>query len=121
MCADIFLSLCKPSSKRFTGEPFRPSRAVTIDLFPHTDHCELMVEFVRGEYLADLNEAEASAAEQAIAKKIEQNSAPGADETPEAVSETQAGDETKQDNDGALEKDVLEKGDEVEKDEAVEA
>ncbi|KAI8137729.1 S-adenosyl-L-methionine-dependent methyltransferase [Fennellomyces sp. T-0311] len=67
-----FYGLCKPSSKRFTGEPFRPSRAITIDLFPHTDHCELMVEFVRGEYLKDLDEAEATTAEQAIAKKIEE-------------------------------------------------
>jgi tRNA (uracil-5-)-methyltransferase len=27
--------------------PFKPSRAISVDLFPHTDHCELMVEFVR--------------------------------------------------------------------------
>lgn len=27
--------------------PFKPVRAVSVDLFPHTDHCELMVEFVR--------------------------------------------------------------------------
>jgi tRNA (uracil-5-)-methyltransferase len=27
--------------------PFKPSRAVVVDLFPHTDHQELMIEFVR--------------------------------------------------------------------------
>ncbi|KAI8085809.1 uncharacterized protein B0P05DRAFT_23809 [Gilbertella persicaria] len=39
--------LCRPQSNRFKGMPFKPVRAVSIDLFPHTDHCELMVEFVR--------------------------------------------------------------------------
>ncbi|KAI7884838.1 S-adenosyl-L-methionine-dependent methyltransferase [Lichtheimia hyalospora FSU 10163] len=42
-----FISLCRPTSNRFKGLPFRPTRAVSIDLFPHTDHCELMVEFER--------------------------------------------------------------------------
>ncbi|KAI8370452.1 S-adenosyl-L-methionine-dependent methyltransferase [Radiomyces spectabilis] len=42
-----FISLCKPTSRRFTGAPFVPSRAVIVDLFPHTEHYELMVEFVR--------------------------------------------------------------------------
>ncbi|KAI8346865.1 S-adenosyl-L-methionine-dependent methyltransferase [Choanephora cucurbitarum] len=42
-----FVSLCRPQSNRFKGMPFKPVRAVSIDLFPHTDHCELMVEFVR--------------------------------------------------------------------------
>ncbi|KAG1505197.1 hypothetical protein G6F46_010512 [Rhizopus delemar] len=36
-----------PTSNRFKGLPFKPSRAVSIDLFPHTEHCELMVEFIR--------------------------------------------------------------------------
>ena len=40
-------SLCRPTSNRFKGAPFRPSRAVSIDLFPHTEHCELLIEFVR--------------------------------------------------------------------------
>ncbi|KAG1471645.1 hypothetical protein G6F56_002004 [Rhizopus delemar] len=44
---DNFLALCRPRSNRFKGVPFKPSRAVTIDLFPHTDHGELLVEFVR--------------------------------------------------------------------------
>lgn len=40
-------SLCRPTSNRFQGAPFQPTRAVTVDLFPHTWHSELMVEFVR--------------------------------------------------------------------------
>ncbi|KAI9248559.1 S-adenosyl-L-methionine-dependent methyltransferase [Phascolomyces articulosus] len=42
-----FISLCRPTSNRFKGMPFRPTRAVSIDLFPHTEHCELLIEFVR--------------------------------------------------------------------------
>lgn len=41
------ISLCRPQSNKYKGLPFKPSRAVTIDLFPQTEHCELMVEFVR--------------------------------------------------------------------------
>ncbi|KAI8384413.1 S-adenosyl-L-methionine-dependent methyltransferase [Radiomyces spectabilis] len=44
-----FISLCRPKSNRFKGMPFKPTRAVSIDLFPHTDHCELMLEFERVE------------------------------------------------------------------------
>ncbi|KAI8082079.1 S-adenosyl-L-methionine-dependent methyltransferase [Thamnidium elegans] len=46
---DNFIALCRPTSNRFRGMPFKPVRAVTVDLFPHTEHCELMVEFVRVE------------------------------------------------------------------------
>lgn len=40
-------SLCRPTSNKFPGEPFRPVRAIPFDMFPHTPHCELMVELVR--------------------------------------------------------------------------
>ncbi|KAI9255623.1 S-adenosyl-L-methionine-dependent methyltransferase [Phascolomyces articulosus] len=79
-----FYTLCKASSKRVQGEAFRPSRAMTIDLFPHTDHCELMVEFVRGEYLKDLEQDEdAKAAEKLIQdkqKEVEEKEANGENE-----------------------------------------
>ncbi|KAI8329111.1 S-adenosyl-L-methionine-dependent methyltransferase [Chlamydoabsidia padenii] len=42
-----FISLCRPTSNKYQGTPFKPNRAVTIDLFPHTNHAELMIEFVR--------------------------------------------------------------------------
>ncbi|KAI8990115.1 S-adenosyl-L-methionine-dependent methyltransferase [Pilobolus umbonatus] len=44
-----FIGLCRPTSNRFKGIPFRPSKVVSIDLFPHTDHSELMIEFVRSD------------------------------------------------------------------------
>ena len=36
------LQLCRPTSKAFRGMPFRPVRAVGVDLFPHTPHGELV-------------------------------------------------------------------------------
>ncbi|KAI8092991.1 S-adenosyl-L-methionine-dependent methyltransferase [Halteromyces radiatus] len=42
-----FLSLCRPQSNRFTGLPFKPKRAISVDLFPHSEPCELMIEFER--------------------------------------------------------------------------
>lgn len=40
-------SLCRPRSKRFEGAPFKTVRALPIDLFPQTPHCELIVELER--------------------------------------------------------------------------
>ncbi|KAJ3085294.1 tRNA methyltransferase 2, partial [Physocladia obscura] len=42
-----FIGLCRPSSKKFEGLPFRPVRAVPYDLFPHSSHCEFVVELNR--------------------------------------------------------------------------
>jgi len=43
-----FLDLSRaPSKKGFRGEPFLPSKAVPIDLFPQTHHCELVILFER--------------------------------------------------------------------------
>merc|ERR1712013_231155 len=45
--ADNLISFCRPQSKRMPGVPFRTVRAVPVDLFPHTSHCELIVELHR--------------------------------------------------------------------------
>ncbi|ORX47174.1 S-adenosyl-L-methionine-dependent methyltransferase [Hesseltinella vesiculosa] len=42
-----FVSLCRPESNRFSGKPFVPKRTAAVDLFPHTQHCELVIEFER--------------------------------------------------------------------------
>ncbi|KAI9204841.1 S-adenosyl-L-methionine-dependent methyltransferase [Polychytrium aggregatum] len=42
-----FADLCRPISNKFPDAPFRPVRAQPVDLFPHTKHCELVVEFER--------------------------------------------------------------------------
>ncbi|XP_066257719.1 tRNA (uracil-5-)-methyltransferase homolog A [Euwallacea similis] len=42
-----FVDLGRPESKYLHGESFVPVKAVAVDLFPHTTHCELMIVFKR--------------------------------------------------------------------------
>ncbi|CAG2183770.1 unnamed protein product, partial [Oppiella nova] len=35
------IDLCRPPSKTYKGQPFVPMRAIPVDLFPHTNRCEL--------------------------------------------------------------------------------
>ncbi|XP_049792714.1 tRNA (uracil-5-)-methyltransferase homolog A-like [Schistocerca nitens] len=42
-----FLSLSRPASKTYWGDPIVPVRAVAVDMFPHTPHCELIIYFER--------------------------------------------------------------------------
>ncbi|XP_064620484.1 tRNA (uracil-5-)-methyltransferase homolog A-like [Lineus longissimus] len=42
-----FEDLMRPESKRIKGKPFVAIRAIPVDLFPHTMHCELVVLFER--------------------------------------------------------------------------
>ncbi|KAJ3030516.1 UNVERIFIED_CONTAM: tRNA methyltransferase 2 [Siphonaria sp. JEL0065] len=42
-----FVDLCRPNSKKYLGKPFRPVRSVPFDLFPHTPHCEFVMELAR--------------------------------------------------------------------------
>ncbi|CAI9739152.1 tRNA (uracil-5-)-methyltransferase homolog B [Octopus vulgaris] len=42
-----FMDLCCPPNEKLPGEPFSPTRAVPVDMFPHTVHCELVVVFER--------------------------------------------------------------------------
>ncbi|KAI9913148.1 hypothetical protein PsorP6_006361 [Peronosclerospora sorghi] len=41
------VTLCGPSSKSIQGEPFQPTRAAPVDMFPHTPHCEMILVFDR--------------------------------------------------------------------------
>ncbi|KAH0625550.1 hypothetical protein JD844_015108 [Phrynosoma platyrhinos] len=42
-----FVDLCRAPSNRVKGSPFRPVRAMAVDLFPHTMHYELLLFFER--------------------------------------------------------------------------
>ncbi|CAG2167244.1 unnamed protein product [Oppiella nova] len=44
-----FIHLCLPSDRRnrSLGSPFVPTNAVPVDLFPQTNHCELIITFER--------------------------------------------------------------------------
>lgn len=41
------ISLCRPKSKAYQGDPFVPTRAKAFDLFPHTKFCELLLVYER--------------------------------------------------------------------------
>lgn len=45
-----FVDLCRAPSNRVKGTPFRPIKAVAVDLFPQTPHCEMLILFERVEY-----------------------------------------------------------------------
>ncbi|MBN3298897.1 TRM2A methyltransferase, partial [Amia calva] len=45
-----FTDLCRAPSNRVKGAPFRPVRAMAVDLFPQTMHCELLILFERVDY-----------------------------------------------------------------------
>ncbi|NXP21257.1 TRM2A methyltransferase, partial [Scytalopus superciliaris] len=55
-----FVDLCRAPSNRVKGASFRPVRAMAVDLFPQTRHCELLIFFERLEYA---NGSSAGAAE----------------------------------------------------------
>ncbi|XP_052596210.1 tRNA (uracil-5-)-methyltransferase homolog A isoform X3 [Peromyscus californicus insignis] len=44
-----FVDLCRAPSNRVKGIPFRPVKAVAVDLFPQTPHCEMLILFERME------------------------------------------------------------------------
>lgn len=42
-----WIDLARPCSKSYKGEPFVLTQAVGVDMFPHTDHKELVLLFER--------------------------------------------------------------------------
>ncbi|XP_009974100.2 tRNA (uracil-5-)-methyltransferase homolog A [Tyto alba] len=54
-----FVDLCRAPSNRVKGASFRPVKAMAVDLFPQTPHCELLIFFERVEY-ANGSSAEAT-------------------------------------------------------------
>ena len=38
---------CSPPTKRYTGRPFRITSAQPVDMFPLTNHCEMVMTFDR--------------------------------------------------------------------------
>ncbi|XP_064612436.1 tRNA (uracil-5-)-methyltransferase homolog A-like [Liolophura sinensis] len=42
-----FLDLCRPTSRKVKGEPYRLVKAIPVDLFPQTKLCELILMFER--------------------------------------------------------------------------
>lgn len=42
-----WIDLARPCSKTFKGEPFVLTKAVGVDMFPHTEHKEMILLFER--------------------------------------------------------------------------
>ncbi|XP_044252549.1 tRNA (uracil-5-)-methyltransferase homolog A [Tribolium madens] len=42
-----FIDIGRPASKTLHNEPLVPVKAVAVDMFPHTRHCELIISFKR--------------------------------------------------------------------------
>lgn len=47
---EFSLSLCRAPSNRVHGAPFRPVRAMAVDLFPQTMHVEMLLLLERVDY-----------------------------------------------------------------------
>ena len=41
------IDLGRPPSNTYRGDPFIPKRVVPVDLFPHTNHIELVILYER--------------------------------------------------------------------------
>ncbi|KTG43206.1 hypothetical protein cypCar_00010782 [Cyprinus carpio] len=53
-----FTDLCRAVSNRVRGAPFRPVRAMAVDLFPQTMHCETILLFERVDYSSETQTTE---------------------------------------------------------------
>lgn len=42
-----FVDLARDTSKSYGNQPFVPLKAIAVDMFPHTNHCELILYFTR--------------------------------------------------------------------------
>ena len=36
--------LCLPRKKNLKGHPYKPVRATSVDMFPHSKHCEIVMQ-----------------------------------------------------------------------------
>ncbi|PIK38885.1 hypothetical protein BSL78_24287 [Apostichopus japonicus] len=72
-----FIDLCRPVSIRYRGTPFRLTKAVPVDLFPHSKHCELILLFQREDSISDSSEVPATSE-----GSIDQSEEPVGNESP---------------------------------------
>ena len=52
--AKNFVDLARPISKTLQEDPFVPVKAVAVDMFPYTPHCELIICFERWDKISNL-------------------------------------------------------------------
>lgn len=51
-----FVTFGRPPSKTLSGNPFLPVKAIPVDSFPYTNHCELILYFERFEAASERKE-----------------------------------------------------------------
>ncbi|XP_036369132.1 tRNA (uracil-5-)-methyltransferase homolog A isoform X3 [Octopus sinensis] len=90
-----FTDLMRPKSRRNKGEPFFAVKAIPVDLFPHTKHCELVVMFERKQEPEAVQEPEKVCEPEAV-QEPEKVCEPEAVQEPEKVCEPEAVPEPKQ-------------------------
>ncbi|GBG29483.1 tRNA uracil54-C5-methyltransferase-like [Hondaea fermentalgiana] len=79
LALDNFVDLCRREHGQRPGKPFRPVRAIPVDLFPHTDHCELIIQFEKiTDGLTDKEQKAAQRAAAAVSTEDDKDK-PGAD------------------------------------------
>jgi tRNA (uracil-5-)-methyltransferase len=100
--------LCAPPTKRFKGRAFRPTFAQPVDMFPLSDHCEMVMVFDR------LTEEDEKGVKEAEATK----EVPAAEMTDKKDAEVV--DATEEKNEGAEKPDASKQGEEKESSAAVE-
>ncbi|CAB1322138.1 unnamed protein product [Coregonus sp. 'balchen'] len=67
-----FIDLCRAPSKRVRGAPFRPVRAMAVDLFPQTMHCEMLLLFERVDYSSKSSSEKPEEMTQGTSEKLEE-------------------------------------------------
>lgn len=66
-----WVDLARPSSKTLRGAPFRPRRALPLDMFPHTDHIELALLFEREQTKEDIEGSSETVEDTSAAPDVE--------------------------------------------------
>lgn len=69
-----FVDLGRPESKTVHGEPLVPVKAVPVDMFPYTKHCELVVCFERWDKVAEGQKVEEAKKEEREEVENKENS-----------------------------------------------
>ena len=84
-----FVDLGRMTSKAYKGDPFIPKRVIPVDLFPHTNHFELIIYFERFPLPKKLKEEEKENKEEEENVKIKEEKVEMMEEKMEIMKEVE--------------------------------